>query len=356
MIPESHQIRPFDPSDVRGDEFQAVHQFSNLMRQEYWPEDPPLAFDETVGHWRGVPAFVDRRAWVVWEGKQAVALGVIRIAQTEDNRHLADASIEVLPGWRRQGIAIRLLGQVVAVAEATNRRLLIGNTDSRIAAGDAFMTALGASLGLTMSTSQLDLTGLDRTLIRRWQEGNQQLAEDDFELVLWKGRYPEEHLGAIVDLLGVTNTAPRGKLDIEDARWTQEELRQWDASVVESGTERWTLAVVHRRSGKFAGYTEVFWNRHRRELLSQGMTGVFPEFRNRGLGRWIKAAMLEEVLRERPYLKRVRTGNAAVNAPMLKINRELGFRHYKDQGVWQIETKVARNYLNARQKSGPASG
>jgi len=355
MNRRSYQIRPFDPSDARGDEFQALHLFSSLMRQEYWPEDPPPPLDETVGRWRAVPAFVDRRAWAAWEGKRMAALAVVSIADTDDNRHLADASIEVLPEWRRQGIASLLLDRVITVAQDNDRRLLIGNTDSLVPAADAFMTALGASLGLTMSTSQLDLTALDRTLIRRWQESGQRQAGDEFELVVWKGSYPEEYLDAIVELLGVMNTAPRGSLDIEDAIWTQEQLRQWDAATAARGTEKWTLAVLHRKSGKFAGYTEVFWNRHHQEILGQGMTGIFPEFRNRGLGRWVKAAMLEQILRERPYLKWVRTGNATVNAPMLKINHELGFRHYKQQAVWQVETGLARDYLNARQESSTES-
>ncbi len=355
MSPDSPRITPFEPTDAGGDEFQALHLFSSLMRQEYWPEDPPPPLDETVGRWLAVPGFVDRRAWAVWKGKRMAALAVVYIADTDDNRHLADANIEVLPEWRRQGIATRLLDRIVAVAEDNDRRLVIGNTDSLVPAGDSFMRALGASLGLTMSTSQLDLAALDWTLVRRWQESGQRQAGDEFEIVVWKGSYPEEYLDAIIELLGVMNTAPRGSLDIEDAIWTQEQLRQWDEATAARGTEKWTLAVLHRESGKFAGYTEVFWNRHHREILGQGMTGILPEFRNRGLGRWVKAAMLEKILLERPYLKWVRTGNATVNAPMLNINHELGFKHYKEQAVWQVETGLARNYLNARQEPSTES-
>ncbi len=351
MSLESYRIRPFDPSDAGGDEFQALHLFSSLMRQEYWPEDPPPALDETIGRWRAVPGFVDRKAWAVWEVEHLVALAVVSIADTDDNRHLADANIEVLPKWRRQGIATQLLDRVVTVAEENDRRLLIGNTDSLIPAGDAFTTALGASLGLTNSISQLDLTLLDRKLVRQWQESGQRQAGDEFELVIWKGSYPEEYLDAIVELLGVMNTAPRGSLDIEDAIWTHEQLRQWDEAIAARGTEKWTTAVLHRKSGKFAGYTEVFCNRHQQEILGQGMTGIFPEFRNRGLGRWVKAAMLEQIVRERPCIRWVRTGNATVNASMLNINHELGFRHYKEQAIWQVDTKLARDYLHAQQQS-----
>jgi len=75
------------------------------------------------------------------------------------------------------------------------------------------------------------------------------------------------------------------------------------------------------------------------------MTGVFPEYRNKGLGRWLKAAMLEKVLKERPEVKYVRTGNADVNAAMLKINTELGFQPYMADALWQVEIDRVLTYL-----------
>ena len=98
-----------------------------------------------------------------------------------------------------------------------------------------------------------------------------------------------------------------------------------------------------------AGFTEVFWHPNRPQLLNQGGTGIFPEYRNNGLGRWLKAAMLHKVLRERPEVKFVRTSNADSNAPMVKINRELGFKPYISQCMWQVEVEKTREYLASEQ-------
>jgi GNAT superfamily N-acetyltransferase len=103
---------------------------------------------------------------------------------------------------------------------------------------------------------------------------------------------------------------------------------------------------VDRATGKFAGYTETVWNPNRPEVLRQDMTGVFPQYRNKGLGRWLKAAMLDKVLKERPQVKYVRTGNADSNAAMLKINTALGFKPYMADTLWQVELQKVLDYLN----------
>ena len=114
------------------------------------------------------------------------------------------------------------------------------------------------------------------------------------------------------------------------------------------------MYVRERATGKLAGYTDVAWNPNRPHQLEQWATGIFPRFRNRGLGRWLKAAMLEKVIRERPQVTLVRTGNADSNAPMLHINWELGFKPYFSESVWQVETSRVHDYLRENQAAARA--
>ena len=79
--------------------------------------------------------------------------------------------------------------------------------------------------------------------------------------------------------------------------------------------------------------------------MNQGITAVWPEYRGKRLGRWIKAKMLQKLLAERPAVTIVRTENADVNAAMLKINTELGFRPYMAEKVWQVPSETAKAYL-----------
>ena len=62
----------------------------------------------------------------------------------------------------------------------------------------------------------------------------------------------------------------------------------------------------------------------------------FSSARGRGLGKWIKAAMLEHIRKVHPEAQWITTENADSNAPMLKINRELGFRPYQSESLWQV--------------------
>ena len=82
------------------------------------------------------------------------------------------------------------------------------------------------------------------------------------------------------------------------------------------------------------------WQERARERAAGFEMGVWEGlFRKRGLGRWLKDAMQDKILAERPQAKYVRAGNADMNAPMLKINTELGFTLYDALCFWQVETE-----------------
>lgn len=340
-MPAPHvTVRPFDLATSTAEEQSSLYALVCSLQAEEWPEDPPRPFEEWLRVLRSVPPFVTLRIWVAWDGEEAVGRATFTITDTPENRHIADIDIGVAEHRRRQAIAKKLLSQVVSAADEHERTLLIGGTDAKTPAGDAFAQRLGGRVGIVARTNQLDLATLDHDLMRTWRESG---PAETFELGWWRGSYPEEDLPAVCALKAVMNTAPRDDLDVEDVVWTPEMVRQETDALLERKIERLTLFARHRASSQLAGYTEVFFDPSRPENLYQGDTGVLPEYRGQRLGKWLKATMIEAALVKWPQLKRVRTGNANSNAPMLRINDAMGFRPCQDWSVWQVDVAQARD-------------
>jgi mycothiol synthase len=339
-------IKPFDLQEASDHEYLALNDYANCLQAEALPDDPPIPAEEHIARLRHIPPFRKAFAWAAWspDKMRVVASGRIDFPNTGENKHLAQFQLGVLPKYRCQGIGRRLLVLIADVACRENRRLMMTKTNEHVPAGEAFMRRLGAEKGLETHINQLALAELNHSLVRQWLERAPERASD-FILGFWSGPYPEDQLEAVARLVEVMNQAPRDRLDVEDDHITPEKLRQVEELMLAMGTERWTMYVKEKTSGKLAGFTEVFWSPNRRHLVEQGDTGVFPQYRNLGLGRWLKAAMLEKIIQERPAVELVRTDNADSNAAMLRINHELGFKPYLSECMWQVETKKVLAYL-----------
>ncbi len=354
MIKQTAEIRPFDRMGASDTEYEAVAALSNSVRLEALPDDPPTSVEQMKLELQNIPSIVELSMWVAWEDGWAVGRADVAVPHMETNNHLVQFNVAVASGSRRQGLGTRLLASLTPVARREGRRLMLATTRSTIPAGEAFLAAIGGEMGLATHMNQLEMADLNRDLVRSWQERAAERAAG-FELVLWEGSYPTEELESIAAVKQAINTMPTDSLNVEEFRWTPEQLRQLDESLEAQGEVRWSMFARDRATGRYAGYTELYWNPAKATIAQQGDTAVLSEYKNRGLGRWLKAAMLDKLARERPGVERVRTGNAQSNAPMLKINEELGFRPAMTELLWQVETDKASAYCEQRGSAVPAA-
>ena len=315
-----------------------------MMRAESNPDDPPRSLQHTKNTYLGV-ALLDHMTLEAWLAKRdGVIVGTVIVNMSlSDNLHMAFFDINVAPEHRRGGIGRLLLHKVAEVAAAADRSLLLTSTQSTVPAGVAFVKRFGAEAGLAAHTNQLVLASVDRDMLTAWNARATRLG--DFELLVWEGAYPEEYLDAMVHMHRVMNSQPFDDLEVEDFQVSAEQLRKQEQFHAARNHSQWTMVARHLPTGDLAGFTDVLFDPENPENLQQGNTGVDPRYRGHGLGKWLKAAMLEKVFAERPMVRHIRTGNADSNEAMLAINRRLGFERYIAQTVWQLPLTTLRPHL-----------
>lgn len=326
------RVSPFDPQTAPESQKLAVGELLAASHAFAYPEDPPVLPHKEAVSLTHVSPGERVEHFVIFEGERAVAWGSLSF-DTKQNLHAAHARLIVLPEHRRQGLGRAVSEQLERVARREGRHTITFATSTKAPAGEEYARHLKAAPALPMRVSRLDLQVVPQEVLADWLVRPE---NDPYHLHVWT-RLPDEYLERGADMMMVMNTAPKGDLDIEDWVITPEMIRAWDSMIEEAGEVRYFMAVEDSRNGQLDGYTEVFWDAERAALVYQGATAVRPGARGLGLGKWLKAAMLQHVQQNCPGARWVRTNNANVNAAMLGINVKMGFQPWAQFTEWQLK-------------------
>lgn len=336
-------LRELDLDSSPEPELRAAHAIAAPALWHHVAGDEPLPFEEWRAEERKRRALVDTRYLVAEVAGDLAGYGFVELDR-EGNRHLAWIEVAVSANHRRHGIGRALAEGLVDLGAADGRTSVGAGTDEG-SAGEAFLASLGLTHRQTVHLNRLPIADLDRALLEEWVARAPERA-GGYRLLAWDGPTPDEHAEAFAACTEVMNTAPLGDLEIEHERMTVARLRRLEAA--RAGVDWWTLVAVEEATGTFAGFTQLSFSGWRAGHAKQQDTGVDPAHRERGIGRWLKAAMLLRLLDERPAVTRIDTGNAGSNAPMLSINHALGFRPAKVSGNWQGDLDTVRKHLSER--------
>ena len=330
-------VKEFGEREKRG-----LYELDRILTQEELPEDPPLPYEEWLT-WLSSPSDVQVRYWIVWSaaGSRVEGAGHLRTRNRDENRHIGRPYVGVRPERRRAGLGSKLLLET-AKAAAADGRTLLQSWAFAPGPGVGFCDALGWENKIEENHNRLRVSDLDLDLMRSWI-GKASERASDYYLEFFAGPCPEEWREKFSQARWVMNTAPRSESE-EDEPMTPEMIAERDAIAERDGWRPWTYVAVHRPTGEWAGYTRLWPSPFRPELAGQDDTGVMPAHRNRGLGRWLKAAMILKFLEENPNVKWVDTWNASSNAAMLSINHAMGFKAVL---TWQTR-EIASDELIAR--------
>ncbi|MEP7003671.1 MAG: GNAT family N-acetyltransferase [Chloroflexota bacterium] len=313
--------------------------------KERVPEDPVLPTAAYVRRLTALPPDVRQFFWGARDA-QGTLVGVA-FAQLPDreNVQMAFGVVMVAPKARRHGIGRSLVRKLTERVKAEGRVLVATETSDRVPSGVAFATALGAAPGLEAHTNQLDIAALDAAMIRQAIEASRQKAAGyRLDRIDWSIA-DDMTLARVATAYEAINDMPKGDIPLEMEHWDAERVRKRHEFHAKLGTEVWTVIAIHEASGEAVGFTELNFNPDKPEIAQQQGTAVTPAHRGHALGMWLKADVLERLLREKPKTKFIRTGNAKVNEAMLRINTELGFRPAWSETIWQAPVATLEQHL-----------
>lgn len=261
----------------------------------------------------------EKGQWIAREYGQICA-----VAQVRPQPHDSEAGflrLFVAPHARRRGIGTRLLARVLA--DANFQRLQA--TVSAGPPGEPFLRDWHVLLRLESHEQRLNRDTLQRC---------RDLATappPGYEVKFWQDAAPAEYVASFGRTMGHLLDAPGASSQMAHRHWDAAAVRAWEAEA--AGRHQLVCVAVHAASGEVVGATVAAVpdaGGGAREA-DQHDTAVAPEHRGRGLARWMKAHQTLRLHELFPEVESVTVTVNRENAPMLAVNRAVGYRFVRER-------------------------
>jgi GNAT superfamily N-acetyltransferase len=321
------------------------HAYRRQRHQESRPEDPLTPDDATEIKMRWPDKFNEQlwyEATIAGETVGWLEMTAPRPSSPEypSWRHMVSAYAAVLGSHRRKGVGTALLAPLISYMR--ERGATVADFWTYETEGAGFLAWLGAEAKFNGGENRLDLASVDWSMVERWlREGEANTGGTRLEI--YEPRVPDHLLewycSAYTPLI---NTVPFEELDHGEIFYTPEIMRDQYGLSAKLGRVH-HVAVTREADGSMSGMTEILHHPYHPDRVHQELTAVDPRQRGRGLGKWLKAALLLKAREAYPALRVVITENAGSNAPMLAINERLGFKLHRAQFGYQVRLERLEN-------------
>ena len=343
-------VRIFDPETTSDELWGKFFHFYYKIFKEMFPEDPSPSLETMKKEMRYPHPDNKEYRWILSDEKSINVIGYGKVTVYKKsspvyqaNKHVAFGTIFVDRVFRRKGYGTDLLKILLTKVKDEEKTVFQGG--SLLENGKAFCERYGGKLALTEEESRLKLEEVDWEMINEWINEGKHRAKgviiERFEVV------PEKDINDYCQLFTETiNQVPKGELEWEFKETPDTRRIRENRNKILNRT--WTTLITRETDGTISGLTETFYQPDQATLLFQGLTSVRKKYRGRGLGKWLKAEMLEYTKKAFPEVKFVVTDFAVTNAPMIAINKRLGFKKLKFWSEYKFQVDQLSRSLNLK--------
>jgi GNAT superfamily N-acetyltransferase len=265
-----------------------------------------------------------RLAWLA-SGTDGDPLGYafLRLFTRQGQEHLAELQVNVHVAERSKRVGSRLLERAVAAAREAGRRSLIAQAGEGTP-GDHFLAASGFRKVLTLTYSRLALDEMDS---RKIDQTNSivERPHHGYHLASWRGTVAEELAKTFADSRRAMDDMPMDDTDYGTVAWDVERVLAAAQAIADRGDLLTTVVAVDDSDGSIIGFSELVVPGDGKGDGQHYGTGVLPEHRGHGLGRWMKAELIRLARTDHPELTGLVTDTADNNSHMRHINDALGY-------------------------------
>ncbi len=318
--------------------------FSDKMRKERAPNDPPIPRDLLVKNAREQDPHEEKHVFLAILEEvgtkmvvgNAVAGWFKPTAEGyESNKHIASINVSVLKEYRNQGIGKMLLKEVVRQVQE-NPVITSVFAGSWTEEGKKMCERYGGKLSSDGAENRLELKDVNWDMLHEWQQAGEVLGKKEGVTIQFFEECPDDIIEQYCMVYQETmNQQPLGEFD--GVITITPERRRRDEEKNRKLGLKWYTFITREKDGAISGLTEMLFHPDMPYKAFQNLTGVKQEYRGRGLGKWLKAHMILWITKQHPTIETIVTGNDETNAPMLSINKRMGFKKHMGQSSYKFE-------------------
>jgi GNAT superfamily N-acetyltransferase len=340
---ERVEVWQVDPDDE--DSLVAWHAVLQAVERHDWPDRTGFSLRDVrafAAHRGGERRFVQLAARE--PGGPLVGVGVMELP-LRDNLHSAEVTVGVHPEHRRKGAGSAIVARMAERAAADGRRALNSIVDEPVAQVETHPAAPFARRVGFVAT----MPGNSRYLAvpldagRRdelWREVGAARDAADYRTFTFTTPWPAEFVEDHCELARRMSTdEPAGDSERDEEVWDADRIHEGDALLAARGV--WKLAAVaqHAGSGRLVAFSELLLSPDAPTESWQMATLVHPDHRGHRLGLAVKLANVDALATAAPSVRRIVTGNAQENAPMIAVNDMMGFEIAGAGWFWQKQVR-----------------